>query len=86
MVQPDRMNKLIVLLSMAFCGAHQGGEWRHEEKPIKIKKHGRKAQSWFRYGLDYWRDLLINPTCPYPHQIAQLTHLISTTVTDKNIA
>lgn len=26
--------------------------WRNEQKKIKIKKHGRKAISYFRYGLD----------------------------------
>lgn len=41
------------LLAIAFCWAHKTGEWRHEKKPIKIKKHGRPAVSLFRYGLDY---------------------------------
>lgn len=49
----ERIKKLFVLLAIAFCWAHLVGEWRHEEKQIKIKKHGRPAKSLFRYGLDY---------------------------------
>lgn len=48
-----RIKKLFVLLAIAFCWAHLVGEWRHEQKQIKIKKHGRPAKSLFRYGLDY---------------------------------
>lgn len=62
MVQPERISKLIALLAMAFAWAHKVGEWRNEIEPILIKKHGRKAQSWFRYGLDYLRELLLNPS------------------------
>ncbi len=59
-VDPERIGKLLALLTVAFCWVHKIGEWRHEEKAIPIKKHGRKAQSWFRYGLDYLRDVLMN--------------------------
>jgi len=31
-----------------------------EKKPIEIKKHGRKAVSYFRYGLDVLRDIVLN--------------------------
>ena len=55
-----RIKKLMVLLAVAFCWAHKTGEWRHEHKPIKIKKHGRPEISLFRYGLDYLVDLLAN--------------------------
>ena len=41
----------------SFCWAHKTGEWRcmHEQE-IKLKKHGRKAQNIFRYGLDLLQD------------------------------
>jgi hypothetical protein len=55
-----RIKKLIVLLAVAFCWAHKTGEWRHEHRPIKIKRHGRPEVSLFRYGLDYLVDLLAN--------------------------
>ena len=56
----ERIKKLFVLLSIAFCWAHKTGEWRHEIRPIKIKKHGRPAISLFRYGLDYIVDVVLN--------------------------
>jgi hypothetical protein len=55
-----RIEKLIALLSIAFCWVHLVGEWVHEEKPIKIKKHGRKACSFFHCGLVYLRKLVLN--------------------------
>lgn len=58
--RPERIEKLLVLLTIAFCWAHKTGEWRHEHKAITIKNHGRKLYSYFRYGLDYLRDLLLN--------------------------
>jgi hypothetical protein len=58
--KPERIEKLLVLLTIAFCWAHKTGEWKHEQKPIEIKKHGRKAVSYFRYGLDMLRDIILN--------------------------
>ena len=59
MTKRSRIKKLIVLLAIAFCWAHKVGEWRIlYEKPIKLKKHGRKAKSIFRYGLDLIQDAL----------------------------
>ena len=58
--KPERIEKLLVLLTIAFCWAYKTGEWRHEQKAITIKKHGRKAVSYFRYGLDVLRDFALN--------------------------
>lgn len=56
----ERIKKLFALLAIAFCWAHKTGEWRHEFRPIKIKKHGRPAISLFRYGLDYIIDVVLH--------------------------
>ena len=61
MVNPERIGKLLVLLTVAFVWAHRVGQWKHEDKPIPLKNHGRKAMSWFRYGLDVLREFLLNP-------------------------
>lgn len=58
MKNPDRLEKLLAFTAIAFSWAHIIGEWRHEVKPIKIKKHERPARSLFRYGLDYLRNCL----------------------------
>jgi hypothetical protein len=47
-------------LTIGLCWAFKLGEWLAEEKPIKIKRHGRKAKSIFRYGLDHLRRIMLN--------------------------
>ncbi len=50
----EKIKKMLVLLTIAFCWAHKTGEWRHENlDEIKVKKHGRASVSFFRYGLDF---------------------------------
>ena len=60
LTDPDRISKLLVLLTMAFCWGSRIGEWLHEQKPIPVKKHGRLAKSLFRYGLDTLRNIVLN--------------------------
>jgi len=60
LTKPERINKLVALLALTFCWCHLTGEWLHKQKPIPIKKHGRKAKSIFRLGLDYLREMLLN--------------------------
>ena len=53
--------KLIHLVSIAFLWCYLVGDFLHEKvKPIKIKNHGRKAKSIFKYGLEYIANALIN--------------------------
>ena len=57
--KPERIQKMVAVMAIAFAWSHRVGEWRHEEvEPIKIKKHGRLAKSLFRHGLDFIRELL----------------------------
>ena len=58
--KPERIEKLLALLTIAFCWAYKTGEWRDTQRTIKLKKHARKAVSYFRYGLDMLRDLMLN--------------------------
>lgn len=56
---PERIQKLVGVLAIAFAWSHRVGEWRHEHRePIKVKKHGRLAKSLFRHGLDFIREIL----------------------------
>ena len=66
MTFPDRIDKLIALLAIAFSWCHSTGEWSHSQQPVKIKKHGRKVISLFRLGLDYISRIL--------HNISDLYH------------
>ena len=53
LTDPQRMKRLLAVLAIAFCWAHKIGEYQHEQKPIKLKKHQRSAKSLFRLGLDW---------------------------------
>jgi hypothetical protein len=60
----ERIEKLMALLAVGFCWAYKTGEGRADKKPIKMNKHrdGRRPQnSFFRYGLDFIRDIILNP-------------------------
>lgn len=63
MSDPEKIKKLIALLALAFLWCHKLGEEKDREEPIKIKKHGRKANNLFRYGLDYIRKLISPFNC-----------------------
>ena len=72
LTKPERIQKLIAVLALAFSWAHLMGEWLHQQKPIKIKKHGRKAHSFFRYGLDHLRKIILN----FSEQIYDFVHAV----------
>lgn len=59
LTRPERISKLIAVLALAFYWAHRVGEWLHALKPIVVKKHGRRAVSLFRLGLDHLRRILV---------------------------
>ena len=61
--QRERLEKLLALLTVAFCWAYIAGEWLARTTPIKIKNHGRLAKSLFRHGFDYLRRILCNQDC-----------------------
>jgi hypothetical protein len=56
-------------LAIAFGQCHATGEWCAAQKPIKIKKHGRKSVSVFRPGSDHIGRIL--------HNIFELYHEFS---------
>jgi len=58
--EKERLEKLLALLTVAFCWAYIAGEWLARTNPIKIKKHGRLAKSLFRHGFDHLRRILCN--------------------------
>src|SRR5262249_16730154 len=62
MTSLEKVEKLMAVLAIGFCWAHKVGEWKAmAKKTIRIKKHidsNRPQNSFFRYGLDFIRDLL----------------------------
>ena len=56
----EKIKKLIVIISIAYLWSILVGLWLDAERPIKIKTHGRKAISVFRYGFDYLSYIIKN--------------------------
>jgi hypothetical protein len=54
----DKIEKLLFVLALAFCWAYRIGDIRIQEEPIPIKKHGRKARSLFREGVNLIRQAI----------------------------
>lgn len=58
-VDPDKIEKLVFVLTIAFCWAYRTGDIQSREKPIEVKTHGRKARSVFREGLNQIRRAIL---------------------------
>lgn len=56
----DRIAKLVAQVMVAFVWAYKAGIFLNEIRPIKTKKHGRKAKSLFKYGLTYLAKVLFS--------------------------
>lgn len=72
----ERLERLVGVLSLALLWSMKVGQWRHGRCAIKVKPHGRRSVSMFRYGLDYLRERLLR------HDWAELRpafHLLSCT-------
>lgn len=74
----ERLSRLIGLLTIGLCWAFKMGEWLAQAKPIEIKRHGRKAKSIFRYGLDQLRRIMLNLE-DHQTELLQALHLLSST-------
>ena len=64
LTHPERISTLIAVVSVAFCWAHKIGEFKALTKPIIFKyfRHQQRPQySYFHYGLDHLREILLNP-------------------------
>lgn len=62
LTDPDRIQRLLGLLALAFAWTHLVGERRaNREGPPRKKSHGRRQRSLFRYGLDRLRKILASP-------------------------
>lgn len=58
----ERIEKLVCLVMMAFVWCYKVGDYLDSKvKPIIIKKHGHRAKSIFKYGLEHIANILLNP-------------------------
>jgi len=59
----DRIARLVAMVCMALVWAYLVGEHKDINiKPIRILKHGRKAKSLVKYGLEEISTILLRPT------------------------
>lgn len=58
MTAPERIEKLLFVLSIAFVWSYKLGEVEAAKNPIPVKTHGRPSKSIFRLGLDCLRSIL----------------------------
>lgn len=56
---PEKIEKILFVLAIAFCWAHRTGELKAKTIPIQQKSHGRKAKSLFRLGLNLVRRVVM---------------------------
>src|SRR3990167_2614379 len=54
-IDPDKIEKVVFVLAIAFCWAYRIGDIQDRKQPIEVKTHGRKARSLFREGLNLIR-------------------------------
>ena len=68
----ERIEKLVLLVMIAFVWCYKVGIYlNHNVRPIQIKKHGRRARTLFKYGLDYISNCLLNALRPMDIDITQ---------------
>lgn len=60
--QAERISTLLTAVSIAFIWACLTGELLAAKTPPGLKKHGHRAVSVFRLGLDHLQDLLLHPS------------------------
>jgi hypothetical protein len=61
LTQLDRIERLFAVMILAFTWAYLVGIYKHSMiKPIRMLKHGRKAKSLLKYGLEEIATRLIN--------------------------
>ncbi len=60
LTKPDRVEKLLVLVSLTFCWCYQIGHKQQKTTPIKKKNHGRHSKSVFRLGLETVSRVVLN--------------------------
>lgn len=58
MTAPERIEKLLFVLAIAFVWSYKIGEVEAAKNPIPVKSHRRLSKSLFRLGLDCLRSIL----------------------------
>jgi hypothetical protein len=73
MTKPERLEKLLALLTIAVVWALEVGAWIDEHEPAKLKNHTRRAVSSFRRGLDW----IISLFCNFQRRAKDFRHALT---------
>lgn len=77
LTDPERLDKLLALLALAFTWAHLVGIWCHEQRPLKLKNHGYPPKSLFKRGLDALRSAILAGATQAPLNLTRCLQLLS---------
>lgn len=75
LTDPERIKKLIAVVTIAFLWSFLVGVWLNEITHIKIKKHGRRAISYFKSGYKYLLHLIEN--IELDHKLKEFNYLLN---------
>ena len=75
MTDPRKIEKLMFILTIGVCWAYKTGELQARKVPISIKKHGRKARSIFRTGINILRRILFENQKDIEEHLSLLSYL-----------
>ena len=78
LTEPDRISKLMALLTIAFTWSYLTGEWLCKTQENLPLKKPRPLKSIFRHGLDHLRHILLNLSEKFENFIS-VTKLLSCT-------
>lgn len=85
LTKKPRIEKLVAVLGVAFTLCHRWGRVREQRQGKKIKKHGYRARSVFRLGLESLHKLVKRPA-RYLAEIKEFLRLvIATPLSPKNV-
>jgi hypothetical protein len=74
----DKLDSLIIMLSIAFAWAQLMGEWVYQHRPLKLKNHGYLPVSFFKRGLAYLTTaILATPDKPARLPLSNCLQLLS---------
>ena len=62
LTRAERVSTLLCVVAVAFIWACVTGAVQAARRPVKVKKHGYRAVSVFRLGLDHLQELLAHPS------------------------
>ena len=81
---PEKLERLLGVVTIAFCWAYKTGDYVDEHEEIPKKSHGRKIRSVFKTGYVYMKSLLANLSNRYDEYTSILNLIFRKSAIDKS--